>query len=79
MTNLISGIALLVVGGYMFVMFGNVILQSIRDKRARDDLLSDPHVRNPTRSHRLAFGALAALLLTFSVMLIVRGLSRFGS
>lgn len=79
MGEIIAGLLVVLVGGYIFVMFGNVVLQSIRDNRVRDDLLSDPHVRNPTRLHRLAFAALAALLLAFSVMLIVRGLSHFGS
>lgn len=78
MTNIVSGVLLLPLGGYILVMFGNVVLQSFRDKRVRDDLLSSPHLRNPTRLHKLIFAAMAALLLAFSAMLIVRGVSDLG-
>lgn len=79
MGEIIAGLLVVIVGGYILVMFGNVVIQSFRDKRVRDDLLSDPHVRNPNRFHKRAFATLAALLLTFSVMLIVRGLFDLGS
>jgi hypothetical protein len=72
-------VLLLLVGGFILLMFGNVVVQSFRDKRVRNDLLSDPHVRNPNRFHKLAFASLAALLLAFSGMLILRGLSDLGS
>lgn len=79
MTKVVSHAALILIGGYIFVAFGNLVLQSLRDKQARDELLSSPHLRNPTRFHKLAFAALAALLLAFAVMLIARGVSDLGS
>ncbi len=75
MTNIVSGLVALVLGGYILLMFGNVVLQSFRDKRVRDDLLSDSHVRNSTLFHKLAFAGLAALLLVFAAWLVLRALS----
>ncbi len=75
MTNVASGALLLLVGGYIFVMYGNVVFQSFRDQRVRDDLLNSPHLIRPTPLHKIVFAALAALLLAFAGWLIVKGLS----
>lgn len=79
MTNIVSGLVALVFGGYILLMFGNVVLQSFRDKRVRDHLLSAPRLRNPTRLHKVIFAAMAALLLAFSIMMIARGVSDLGA
>lgn len=75
MGEIIAGLLVVIVGGYILVMFGNVVIQSLWNKRVRDDLLSDPHVKNPTIFHKLAFAVLAALLLWFAGWLVLRGLS----
>ncbi len=75
MGEIIAGLLVVIVGGYILLMFGNIVIQSFWDKRVRDDLLSDPHLRNPTLFHKLAFAGLAALLLVFAGWLVLRGLS----
>lgn len=75
MGEIIAELLVVIVGGYSLLMFGNVVLQSFRDKSVRDDLLSDSYVRNPTLFHKLAFAGLAALLLVFAAWLVLRGLS----
>jgi hypothetical protein len=75
MGGIIAGLLVVLVGGYILLMFGNVVIQSFWDKRVRDDLLSDPRVRAPTLFHKLAFAGLAALLLMFAGWLVLRGLS----
>lgn len=79
MGEIIAGLLVVLVGGYILVMFGNVVIQSFRDRRVRDDLLSDPRVRNPTLFHKLAFAGLAALLLLFAGWLVLRGVSVMAS
>jgi hypothetical protein len=79
MTDVIEGIAKLAVGGFICVIFGRMVVESMWDRKARAELLSSPRVRNPTLLHKIAFAVLSVALLAFGGLLAWSGASEiFG-
>ncbi len=77
MADFISGIAKIGIGGFILLIFVPIVVRSFWHKKTRDDLLSSPHVRNPTVLHRVVFAILTLLLLCFAIWLVLSGMSHF--
>lgn len=73
MNDIIEGIIKLALGGFICVIFGQMVVQSLWNRDARAELLSSPHLRNPTLLQKVAFAILSLVLLAFGGWLLWSG------
>jgi len=72
-SEFMDGIIKIAVGGFICIVFGQLLIRSLWDRETRATFLSSPHVWHPTRLHKVGFALLALLLVAFAVMLIWAG------
>jgi uncharacterized membrane protein YhaH (DUF805 family) len=78
MDEVLTGIARVAFGGFILLSFGLIAVRSLWNKAVRDELLSDPHLRNPSMFHRIMFALIGLTLLAAAAALTISGLARLG-